>query len=190
MPAMPRKLQPKETVYTRRIVGDKTDKPYVRCLLIGTIMRQALLKTSVNNIEPMDRYFPRDKNLLVISLTKYVQWKLKRSGIISGLFSSINPVKSIDQLHNELKNKYDYLCGSMGTSHGFDLSDLFMNHIIWEIQESYYFILSLNLWITKHKIQKIYFEPVPLQEKARYTKTLNELTEEYCVNNGVCFEKI
>ena len=149
-----------------------------------------LVKTTPDKISKTQALIKKEKDILIISLTKYLQWKLKQSGIESRLFNALAKAKDIESLHSSLSSKYSRLCSPFNRKQKLNYSDLLKNHLCWEIQNAYYFIATLEKWLKKYSIRKVYFESLPLIKKKRYAKDINYLIRKYHADKKITFEEI
>ena len=150
----------------------------------------AIIKSAPGKIYKTRLLTKRLPNVIVISLTEYVKWELARHNIKSLLFATLSPFKDTCTLHNELKKKYDVLCCNVNKKNKLNYADLFRAHLCWEIQKEYYFLTTLERWLYKYNIKKLYFEHMPLKKTKRYAKDINRLIGEYCAKRNIAFKKI
>ncbi|MBP7087892.1 MAG: hypothetical protein KBB01_01195 [Candidatus Omnitrophica bacterium] len=149
-----------------------------------------LIKTTPNKISKTKTLIKKEKDILIISLTKYLQWKLKQNGIESRLFNALAKTKDIESLHSLLSKQYGRLCTPFDRKQKLNYSDLLKNHLCWEIQNAYYFIATLEKWLRKYAIRKVYFESLPLIKKKKYAEDINYLIRKYHADKKITFEEI
>lgn len=154
------------------------------------MLKSALIKSTPNKLFKVGAIIKNEPAVTVISLTKYVEWKLKQHYIKSLLFDAMASHKNISTLHGVLEKKYNSLCCGCNKKNKLDFADLFRVHLCWEIQKQYHFLSTLERWLHKYKIKKLYFEPIPLKKTKRYAKDINELVRGYCAKRKIAFEKI
>ena len=149
-----------------------------------------LIKTTPHKIFKLKSIIKKEENLLIISLTKYIRWKLEQKNIKSRLFEALAKTKDIESLHDLLSKKYAHLCVASKQQQKLNYPDLFKNHLCWEVQNAYYFIDTLEKWLKKYRVKKIYCEDLPLVRKKRYAKDINHLMRKYYADKKITLKKI
>ncbi len=153
-------------------------------------IKTAVLKSIPIINEEFSSIISHKDSLLIIALTKFIQWKLKKQGIKSLLFAKEVPLRTIDSLQKCMERQYNALCKGRESAEGLDWADLLQNHLCWEIQKQYYFFITLYHWLNRYGIKKLYYEPLYFKNKKRYAATINQLMPAFCRNQGIELEKI
>ena len=124
----------------------------------------------------------------ILALSGYALWDLKRQGIPARLFSDLCPFSSLQKFHRELSELFDSCCYDQIES-PLSYSQLFKNHLCWEVQTAYFVLRVLDSVVKRFRIRRIIVDPLPIPAGKRYSKNINELIALYCQHREIAFEK-